>query len=100
MTAVLPLLVAALVSSHVKLATATQLVVGRTRSAEKETPVARVVSLITELAAKVEADGKAEQQSYDKYACWCESTLARKAADISASKQTISDLANLIVKLK
>jgi len=92
------LLAAALASCRV--ASAAQLVVAGSRSTASDTPVARVVALIEELAAKVEADGKEEQQSYDKYACWCESTLARKAADISASKQTISDLANLIVKLK
>merc|ERR1719440_1198863 len=86
----------ALSTCCIHVASAVQLVVPSSR----ETPVARVVTLIEELAAKVEADGKEEQQSYDKYACWCESTLLRKAADISTSKETISDLANLIVKLK
>ena len=36
----------------------------------------------TSLKAKIEADGKMEQQIYDKYACWCETTSARKANDI------------------
>ena len=41
-----------------------------------------------------------EGASYDKYACWCESTLARKAEDISESKATIEDAQALIIKLK
>jgi len=32
--------------------------------------------------------------------CWCEKTLARKAADISPAKDRIEDLQNLIYKLK
>jgi len=68
--------------------------------AKKQTPMAEVVMLINELAGKVEADGKSEQASYDKYACWCEDTLGRKAGDIANSKQTITDLSVLIEKLK
>jgi len=65
----------------------------------QQTPMAEVVMLIQGLAAKVEADGKAEQQSYDKYACWCEATLGRKAGDISEAKKEIEDLSTLLVKL-
>ena len=45
----------------------------------QENPVTKVVELIQELKAKIEADGKAEQKVYDKFACWCEKTTARKA---------------------
>merc|ERR1719316_1231297 len=65
-----------------------------------QTAVSKVVGLITELKAKIEADGKSEQQSYDKYACWCEKMLARKAVDISTAKDTIEELQTLINKLK
>jgi len=64
------------------------------------TPMARVVSLLTEMKARIEADAKGEQKSYDKFACWCEKTLARKAADISAAKDRVEELQNLIYKLK
>jgi len=62
-------------------------------------PISRVVTLITELKAKVEADGRKEQQSYDKYACWCENTLARKAKAISDAKDLIEKLQKSILKL-
>ena len=56
------------------------------------TPMARVVGLIGALKAKIESDGMAEQKSYDKYACWCEETLGRKANDIATAKETIDKL--------
>merc|ERR1719420_2908991 len=67
---------------------------------KKDDPVKRVVVLIKELQAKIEADGKAEQKTYDKFACWCEKTLARKAAAIDAAKETIDKTQREIVELK
>jgi len=64
-----------------------------------QTPVARVVTLIRELEAKIQADGTDEQKSYDKYACWCEATLGRKANDISAAKELIVSTEALIKEL-
>mmetsp|Transcript_30495 Transcript_30495/g.71140 ORF Transcript_30495/g.71140 Transcript_30495/m.71140 type:complete len:716 (-) Transcript_30495:89-2236(-) len=57
-----------------------------------ETPVTRVVALLEQMKMKVEAVGDLEQKSYDKYACWCESTLGRKASDIATGKETIASL--------
>jgi hypothetical protein len=64
------------------------------------TPVNRVLNLIRNLQKEVEKDGKLEQKSYDKYACWCEATLERKAKDISDAKVKIDKLSELILKLK
>jgi hypothetical protein len=64
------------------------------------TPVNRVLNLIRELEKAVEKDGKMEQKSYDKYACWCESTLERKAKDISDAKVKIDKLSKHILNLK
>merc|ERR1719482_2081535 len=68
--------------------------------AVKDDPVARVVVLIKELMAKIESDGKAEQKTYDKFACWCEKTLARKAEAIDAAKDTIEKTQREIIELK
>merc|ERR1719262_179988 len=65
-----------------------------------QSPISRVVELIQELKAKVEADGKAEQKTYDKFACWCEKTLARKAEAIDAAKDTIEKTQREIIELK
>jgi len=69
-------------------------------SGKATSPVERVVGLIRDLKERIISDGKAEQKSYDKYACWCEDTLGRKAQDISTSKEQIEELGALIVKLK
>jgi len=62
--------------------------------------VAQTVKLIEGLEKEIMADGKQEQADYDKYACWCEKTLQRKAVDISTAKETISDTQTLIKKLE
>merc|ERR1719253_1229304 len=64
------------------------------------TPMARVVGLLTGLEAKIESDGKMEQKSYDKYACWCEASLGRKANDIATGKETIVTEQAFILKTK
>jgi len=64
------------------------------------TPIDQVVGLIKGLATEIEKDGKAEQASYDTYACWVESTLARKASDISSAKELIGELNDSIKKGK
>jgi len=65
-----------------------------------QTAASKVVGLIIELKAKVEMDGKEQQKSYDKYACWCEKTLGRKAADISNAKDTITEAQKTIEQKK
>jgi hypothetical protein len=62
--------------------------------------VGRVVTLIEDLKAKIVADGKAEQKMYDKYACWCEGTSARKANDIHKAMADIKALGAKILSNK
>ena len=69
-------------------------------AAVRENPVTKVVELITELKAKIEEDGKAEQKLYDKYACWCEKTTLKYSAKIEEEKEHIETLSTKIVKLK
>merc|ERR1719191_99772 len=69
-------------------------------SKNSDSPVTRVVGLIEELKAKVEADGKSEQAIYDKYACWCETTSDRKATNIHEGTATIKTLGTTILELK
>jgi len=76
-------------------ATATQ-----TELVNKDTPVTKVVELIQEMKAKIEADGKAEQKVYDKFACWCEKTTARKAGAIDEAKASIEELSTTVLTLK
>ena len=61
--------------------------------------IGKVVSLIMELKGKIEADGKKEQKSFDKFACWCEKTLGEKGEAIDDAKKKIDLLISLILKL-
>jgi hypothetical protein len=63
-------------------------------------PVEKVVELISELKTKIEADGAMEQKLYDKYACWCETTTARKADAIDDGKALIGKTTTEILTLK
>jgi len=69
-------------------------------TARAQSPVTKVVTLLNELEARIQGDGKVEQQSYDKTACWCEETMARKAKDIDDAKTKIEELQTLIEKLE
>jgi len=66
----------------------------------KPNVIERVVELMGTLREKIRNDGELEQGSYDKYACWCEDTLSKKAADIATAKGSIDALQSEIVKLK
>merc|ERR1719446_749421 len=68
--------------------------------AHASTPMARTVQLIEGLEKQVKKDGKREQEDFDAYACWCEKTMERKAGDISAAKELITETEILIKKLK
>merc|ERR1719253_1058044 len=79
----------------------TFLLLGLTSGAvQQDNPVTKVVELIQELKAKIEADGKAEQKVYDKFACWCEKTTARKAGAIEEAKTSIEELSQRVLMLK
>eukprot|EP00451_Oxyrrhis_marina_P006855 CAMPEP_0204303602 /NCGR_PEP_ID=MMETSP0468-20130131/83991_1 /ASSEMBLY_ACC=CAM_ASM_000383 /TAXON_ID=2969 /ORGANISM="Oxyrrhis marina" /LENGTH=609 /DNA_ID=CAMNT_0051282917 /DNA_START=49 /DNA_END=1876 /DNA_ORIENTATION=- len=63
-------------------------------------PVSKVVDLLRDMQAKIEADGKAESKVYDKYACWCATTTQRKTDQITDHKSSIASLSNEILELK
>jgi len=73
---------------------------GVTDGARTASPVERVVILLKDIAGKLEADGKAEQQMYDKYACWCEKTSLRKAQAIEKAQEDLRALGQEILKFK
>merc|ERR1719235_2059220 len=65
----------------------------------KVTPMEKVVSLLKDLAAKVEAEGKEEAANYDKYACFCKEQASDKLYAIEKSEKRIADLKAEIEKL-
>lgn len=69
-------------------------------SSRQTSPVDQVVTLLNELQTTIKADGKTEALAYDKFACWCETTLGEKSKAISDAKTSIEDLQNVILKMK
>merc|ERR1719375_1026698 len=76
------------------------LVTGLKLTVRTGSPVEKVVELIEELKTKIEADGANEQKLYDKFACWCETTTARKADAIDDGKALIGKTTTEILTLK
>jgi len=70
------------------------------RKAAAGSPVERVVTLLTDLKEKLLMDEKGEQKVYDKYACWCEKTTARKAEAITDANNDLRAFGQTILSLK
>eukprot|EP00403_Amphidinium_massartii_P014650 CAMPEP_0178411228 /NCGR_PEP_ID=MMETSP0689_2-20121128/21386_1 /TAXON_ID=160604 /ORGANISM="Amphidinium massartii, Strain CS-259" /LENGTH=716 /DNA_ID=CAMNT_0020032427 /DNA_START=53 /DNA_END=2203 /DNA_ORIENTATION=+ len=68
--------------------------------ASTASPVERVVNLLTELKERITTTETQEQQIYDKYACWCEKTTARKAKAIQDAEELLHVTGQAILKYK
>jgi len=69
-------------------------------SARDDDAVSKVVTLLEEMQARIEADGEDEQKIYDKYACWCETTTSKKAQAITDVREELKTLGTTILQLK
>jgi len=63
-------------------------------------PVEKVVNLLTNLKSKIVADTDSETVTYNKFACWCEKTSARKAGLVVVGGDDLRSLGQQILKLK
>merc|ERR1719456_2113660 len=55
-------------------------------------PVQKVIQLIDDMKAKVEADGKAADDEFAQYAKWCDDEADDKGRAIKASQDEIAEL--------
>lgn len=60
-------------------------------------PVEKVVNLLKDMKERLTEDQAKEQMVYDKYACWCEKTTARKAKAIEDAKNDLRSLGQEIL---
>eukprot|EP00929_Paragymnodinium_shiwhaense_P013911 TRINITY_DN12175_c0_g1_i1.p1 TRINITY_DN12175_c0_g1~~TRINITY_DN12175_c0_g1_i1.p1 ORF type:complete len:855 (+),score=323.88 TRINITY_DN12175_c0_g1_i1:109-2673(+) len=56
------------------------------------TPLEKVVTLLTDLKAQVEEEGKAEATAYDTFACFCKDSTATKSEAITTGQDSIDQL--------
>merc|ERR1719456_391917 len=58
----------------------------------KETPIQRVVKLLTEMKEQLEKEAEEDQVQYDKNVCWCETNDKEKTKAIADAEAHIEDL--------
>jgi predicted nucleic acid-binding Zn-ribbon protein len=63
-------------------------------------PVEKVAILLKELKTNLDQDQENEQKIYDKYACWCDTSLKLKANAIDQARIDLRALSQEILKLK
>merc|ERR1719352_2240600 len=63
-------------------------------------PVEKVVNLLKVLQGRIEQDGENEQKIYDKYACWCDISMKKKADAIDQARKDLRALSQDILKLR
>jgi len=64
--------------------------VGATNVAE--TPVAKVVRLLTDMKNRLESEAKADAELYDQLSCWCETNKRDKDAAVEMAEKQITSL--------
>lgn len=55
-------------------------------------PVTKVINLLKDMQKQLENEAEADQEIYDKMACWCTTNDKEKTAAISEAEQRIADL--------
>merc|ERR1719321_1520433 len=69
-------------------------------AAETLNPITRVVQLMEGLSKKIETDGKAEEDLFDKYVCWYKAVVSTKKASNAEAKDRIESLTAYIDDVK
>lgn len=59
-------------------------------------PVTRVVKLLEEMKAQVEAEAKEDEKIFDNHACWCETNKKEKTEAVKVAEKRIEDLSAAI----
>lgn len=69
-------------------------------SAERETPITRVVKLLQGLSKKAEMEGKIEEDLYEKFVCWAKTVIDTKMASNAAATSKIDELEAYIADIE
>jgi hypothetical protein len=65
-------------------------------SSSRESPLKKVVSLLTEMKAQVEKEAAEDEENHEKQKCWCESNEKKKDAAVKAAEEKITELEAVI----
>merc|ERR1719281_344520 len=59
---------------------------------EKNRPVSKVIQLLKDMQKQLEAEAEADEEIYDKMACWCKTNDKEKTTAIKDAEAHIADL--------
>jgi len=65
----------------------------------KEKPIQKVIRLMKEMHTNLESEGKEDQETYDKMACWCETNEKAKTKAVADGTQRDKQLTSSIPEL-
>merc|ERR1719161_1758446 len=65
---------------------------GQTQAASTANPMRRVITMLQMMAKKVEAEGKAQQELFDKFMCYCKSSGEELGKSIGDAETKIPQL--------
>jgi len=65
---------------------------GSSETSSKETPLQRVVRLLTEMKDTLTKEAAGDEEAYDKMVCWCETNDKEKTQAISGADAHMNDL--------
>merc|ERR1719174_900313 len=68
--------------------------------ADAVTPVQKVITMVSDLRAKVIAEGRQEAEMYDEFACFCKSKTDEKTEAIGEAETSVSLLTTRITNLQ
>jgi len=71
----------------------------RAVSTAASSPVAKVIKLLTDMQSQLAADKKADEEMYDKLACWCKVNGDGKGTAVEIAGTKVSDLNSRIKAL-
>jgi len=63
---------------------------------QRQNPVRKVINLLQSMQGKVTAEGKKEEELFDKFMCYCKTETGRLASNIEDAKSKISSLESAI----
>merc|ERR1719224_176959 len=69
------------------------------RATAASSPVAKVIKLLTDMQSQLAADKKADEEMYDKLACWCKVNGDGKGTAVEIAGTKVSDLNSKIKAL-
>merc|ERR1719478_922353 len=64
--------------------------------ADDQSPIQKVVKLITEMKAQTIKEGEDDLEAYDKYKCWCETSEAEKTDAVKAAETKLQELTSFV----